>query len=177
MKGFVPLLGLILSIAGLCAAEKVSRIPVEWKRQIDKFDAFYSENDDGEINSEGYPGIYMPLMGNGYFSHSKGVRSDTYFIAGVYNNETTSPSIRARIPATFAVQVENSETTGTLLDIRNGTYYRRGNLVSYPGSWYELRWYAHMQRRNIYVMELQVFNAGKQAVQLKLTNNPGAPTD
>ncbi len=177
MKSFVPLLGLILSIAGLGSAEKASRIPVEWKRQIDKFDAFYSENDDGETNSEGYPGIYMPLMGNGYFSHSKGVRSDTYFIAGVYNNETTSPSIRARIPATFAVQVENSETTGTLLDIRNGTYYRRGNLVSYPGSWYELRWYAHMQRRNIYVMELQVFNAGKQAVQLKLTNNPGAPTD
>jgi trehalose/maltose hydrolase-like predicted phosphorylase len=156
-----------------CAA---SSIPVEWQRQIDKYDAFYSDNDDGEMNSEGYPDIYLPLMGNGYFSHSKGVRSDTYFIAGIYNNETTSPSIRARIPATFAVQVQNSETTGALLDIRNGTYYRRGNLVSYPGAWYELRWYAHMSRRNIYVMELQVHTKG-QDVALKLVNNPGAPTD
>eukprot|EP00598_Pedospumella_elongata_P002782 CAMPEP_0184974802 /NCGR_PEP_ID=MMETSP1098-20130426/6189_1 /TAXON_ID=89044 /ORGANISM="Spumella elongata, Strain CCAP 955/1" /LENGTH=63 /DNA_ID=CAMNT_0027497439 /DNA_START=67 /DNA_END=254 /DNA_ORIENTATION=+ len=63
MKSFVLVPGLILFIAELKAAEKVSRIPIEWKRQIDKFDAFYSENDDGAINSEGYPGIYMPLMG------------------------------------------------------------------------------------------------------------------
>ena len=101
MKSFVLLFGLILFIAGFEAAKKVSRIPVEWKRQIEKFDAFYSENDDGETNAEGYPGIYMPLMRSDYFLHSKGVRSDTYFFAGVYNNETTSPSIRARVPATM----------------------------------------------------------------------------
>jgi trehalose/maltose hydrolase-like predicted phosphorylase len=161
--------------AAAVVAAATSKIPVEWQRQIDAYDAFYSENDDGKINSEGYPGIYLPLMGNGYFSHSKGVRSDTYFVAGVYNNETTSPSIRARIPATFAVQVENSATTGALLDLRNGTYYRRGDLTSYPGSSYELRWYAHMSRRNIYVMELQVFT--RSEVSLKLTNDAGAPSD
>lgn len=169
-------LGIVLSFVGNAVAASQSRIPTEWARQIAKYDAFYSENDDGAMNSEGYPGIYLPLMGNGYFSHSKGVRSDTYFIAGVYNNETTSPSIRARIPATFAIQVDNSETTGALLDIRNGTYYRRGDLISYPGSWYELRWYAHMEKRNLYVMELQVFSR-KGEVSLKLINNPGSPSD
>ena len=166
-----------LLLLSLCVIliNATSYISPEWLRQILKYDAFYSENDDGIINSEGYPGIYLPLMGNGYFSHSKGVRSDTYFIAGVYNNETTSPSIRARIPATFAIQIENSETTGTLLDIRNGTYYRRGLLLDYKDTWYELRWYAHMSRRNLYIMELQVFS--NIDVTLKLSNNPGEPTD
>lgn len=177
MKGSsLSLVAIVLSFVGNTLVAAQNNIPVEWARQIAKYDAFYSENDDGAMNSEGYPGIYLPLMGNGYFSHSKGVRSDTYFIAGVYNNETTSPSIRARIPATFAVQVENSETTGALLDIRNGTYYRRGDLISFPGSWYELRWYAHMEKRNLYVMELQVFSRQGE-VQLKLTNNPGSPSD
>jgi protein-glucosylgalactosylhydroxylysine glucosidase len=166
----------VFCISYVVAFREAGYIPEEWQQQIANFDAFYSENDDGEMNSEGYPGIYLPLMGNGYFSHSKGVRSDTYYIAGVYNLETTTPSIRARIPATLAIQVNNSKTTGTLLDIRNGTYYRRGMLSNYPGAWYELRWYAHMERRNLYVMEMQVFSKGTE-VTLNLINNCGAPSE
>ena len=103
--------------------------PEEWSVKVENYNALFAENDDDHINLEGYPGIYTPLMGNGYLSHSKGVRSDTYFISGLFNGETTSPSHRARIPATFAVTVDNTSTTGTLLDMKEGTFYRRGNLT------------------------------------------------
>jgi hypothetical protein len=85
-------------------------VPFDWSVKIAQQNALFAENDDERINAEGYPGMYTPLIGNGYLSHSKGVRSDTYFVSGVFNGETTSPSHRARIPATFAVTVDNSST-------------------------------------------------------------------
>ena len=96
-------------------------IPSDWAPSIESFDALFSENDDGIIGENGYPSSgYTPLMGNGYFSHTQGVRSDTYFIAGVYNNQSTSPSHRARIPATMAFTIPKSNTTGTLLQMKEG---------------------------------------------------------
>ncbi len=69
--------------------------------------ALYSESDLAPIQSNGYPGIYLPLIGNGYMSQDKGVRSDTMFVSGIFNNKTTSPSHRARIPASFAITVDD----------------------------------------------------------------------
>jgi protein-glucosylgalactosylhydroxylysine glucosidase len=146
--------------------------------KIDQFNALYAANDDGKLNSEGYPGIYLPLLGNGYFSHSKGVRSDTYFISGVFNNETTSPSHRARIPATFAVTIENSTTTGALLDMKEGSYTRQGVLGAGDVK-YELQWYAHMEKKHLYLMELRVDfgESSEDSVTFSLLNNGGAPSE
>jgi trehalose/maltose hydrolase-like predicted phosphorylase len=136
------------------------------------------------------------LIGNGYLSHAKGVRSDTMFLSGVYNGETTSPSHRARIPATLAVTVDNSVTTGVLLDIQNGVYHRRGN-ISNSAAWYELRWvlgffcisvlffsdffssiicrwFAHRTLSSIYAMELEVHLMDGTPVTLSLSNNAGS---
>jgi trehalose/maltose hydrolase-like predicted phosphorylase len=114
-------------------------------------------------------------MGNGYLSHAKGVRSDTIFISGVFNGETTSPSHRARIPANLAVTINNTITTGVLLDIETGVYYRRGTFSSSStGSSYELRWYAHRTSRNLYIMELTVNVGGEEeSISFSLTNNSG----
>lgn len=116
----------------------ISSLPEDWKDKVSSFNALFSENDDGRINNEGYPGIYLPLLGNGYFSHSKGVRSDTYFISGVFNNETTSPSHRARIPATFAITISNTTTTGTLIDMKEGSYSCRG-IIGNTDTTYQLK--------------------------------------
>ena len=154
-----------------------SAIPTEWEAKIAASNGLYSPDDDGDINQEGYPQIYLPLIGNGYISHSKGVRSDTYFISGVFNNETTSPSHRARIPATFAVQISNSQTTGTLLDLVEGIYSRRGDLDDASG-WYELRWYAHMSQKHLYIMELDVhLHEGHSTTTLDMKNNAGTPSE
>jgi trehalose/maltose hydrolase-like predicted phosphorylase len=144
-----------------------------------QFNALFAENDDEPINSEGYPGVYTPLIGNGYLSHSKGVRSDTYFISGLFNGETTSPSHRARIPATFAVTINNSSTTGTLLDMQEATFYRRGNLTN-MGDFYELRWYAHMTHKHLYVMEIEIYfneDSDTENVIIDFSNNAGRPSD
>ena len=150
-------------------------IPKDWSSKVTHYNALFAENDDGDINADGYPGIYTPLIGNGYLSHSKGVRSDTYFVSGVFNGETTSPSHRARIPATFAVTIDNTTTTGTLLDMKEGTFLRRGNLTN-EGDWYELRWYAHMKFEHLYVMELDIHFAEKSNTDnftIHFTNNGG----
>jgi len=155
-----------------------SLIPEEWKIKINAFNALFSENDDSPLNSEGYPGIYLPLIGNGYFSHSKGVRSDTYFISGVFNNQTTSPSHRARIPATFAVTIQNSTTTGTLIDMKEGAYLRRG-IVGNTDVTYQLKWYAHMLKKHLYIMELtlQFTESSPDFVTLNFQNNAGLPSE
>lgn len=171
---------MLLSFLSLLVLLKyaISSIPDDWELLVSGSNALYSSSDDGKINSEGYPGIYLPLIGNGYISHSKGVRSDTYFISGVFNNETTSPSHRARIPATFAIQIDNTEAAGTLLDLREGTYYRRGVFTDGSGGWYELRWYAHMGRKHLYVMELDVYlPPNTDQITLNFTNNIGAPSE
>jgi protein-glucosylgalactosylhydroxylysine glucosidase len=121
----------------------------------------------------------QPLMGNGYLSHAKGVRSDTMYVSGVYNGETTSPSHRAALPATLAVTVENSHVLGVLLDVETGTYHRRGHIDNSTAN-YELRWYAHRSLRGLYVMELDVFfsdhdneedNKEETSVTLTLSTN------
>jgi protein-glucosylgalactosylhydroxylysine glucosidase len=157
---------------------KESVVPPSWQQKINQFNALYSENDDGHLNTEGYPGIYLPLLGNGYFSHSKGVRSDTYFISGVFNNETTSPSHRARIPATLAVTIPNTTTTGTLLDMKEGSYFRQG-LVGNTGATYELKWYAHMERKHLYVMEFLVdfADSSEDSVTISFENHQGLPSE
>mmetsp|Transcript_15402 Transcript_15402/g.23217 ORF Transcript_15402/g.23217 Transcript_15402/m.23217 type:complete len:782 (-) Transcript_15402:137-2482(-) len=166
------LLFISLIISFLLPSTTSHPIPHEWIDKISASNALYAPSDDAPINSEGYPDIYIPLIGNGYFSHSKGVRSDTYYISGVYNNQTTSPSHRARIPATFAVTISNSETTGVLLDMLEGTYTRRGVICN--TGWYELRWYAHRDRRSVYVMELEAhLQPGVENMTLELTNNAG----
>ena len=155
-----------------------SSIPEDWKDKVSSFNALFSENDDGKMNSEGYPEIYLPLLGNGYFSHSKGVRSDTYFISGVFNNETTSPSHRARIPATFAITLTNTTTTGTLIDMKEGSYLRRG-IVGNSDVTYELKWYAHRQKKHLYIMELtvQFDDSSPDSVVLTFQNNAGLPSE
>lgn len=111
----------------------------------------------------------QPLVGNGYLSHAKGVRGDTMFVSGIFNGETTSPSHRAVIPATYAVQVRNSRPIGVLLDVRRGSYHRRG-YIGDSSSWYELRWYAHRTERSMYVLELDVHNDAQEDLELVLNN-------
>lgn len=144
--------------------------PADWAAKVDAFNAFFAENDDGLLDSTGYPkGLYLPTIGNGYLSHAKGVRSDTMHISGVFNGETTSPSHRASLPALFAFTVMNSTTTGVLLDIESGVYHRRGALAD--GATYEMRWYAHMSQRSLYVLEVDVQLNGLPSATLHLSSN------
>lgn len=155
-----------------------AKIPKDWAERVARYDAFYCEDDTIPLGPEGYPDqLYLPLIGNGYFAHAKGVRADTYHISGIFNNETTSPSHRARIPATFAITIQEEMTYGAMIDIREGIYYRRGEISSEEG-WYELRWYAHRSIRSLYVMEL-VMNLydGVENVNLSLSNNRGADSE
>lgn len=92
------------------------------------------------------------------------------YISGVFNGETTSPSHRAKIPATYAVTVDNSKTIGALLDVRQGSYHRRGYVSDTNGAWYELRWYAHREERGLYVLEVDVHNDLRENVSLQLRN-------
>jgi hypothetical protein len=150
-----------------------------WRDSINNYDAFYVDNDDGAINpSTGYPtGLYMPLIGNGYLSHAKGVRSDTMHISGLFNNETTSPSHRAAIPATFAVSVKNSNTMGVIMDIKRGSYHRRG-MVSGTHVQYELKWYAHRTFRSLYVLGLELTNYLGEDAKVEIENSvPFASND
>lgn len=110
-------------------------------------------------------------MGNGYLSHAKGVRSDTMFVSGIFNGETTSPSHRANIPAALAITVQNTTSIGVLLDIETGTYHRRGYLTAEQTSWYELRWYAHRNLRSLYVMELEVHLENESSATLHFNSN------
>jgi len=105
------------------AAATAYPIPAEWQSKIDRHQAVFAPSDDGMIDPQtDWPvttngPLFMPLMGNGYVSHAHGVRGNKYYISGVFNNMTTSPAHRAILPATMAVQVDDSVTTGTLLDL------------------------------------------------------------
>ncbi len=173
-SGAQRLLGKFFFALILCTLFGGAVVPDDWQSRVDSLSAFYGENDDGPILSDGYPGIYLPLLGNGYFSNNKGVRSDTNFISGIFNGETTSPSHRAEIPAMFDVTIDNSTTLGVLMDVENATYCRRGLLQSNNNTkgdaWYELRWYAHRSRRHLYVMELEVGDVLSN-VTFSLTSN------
>ncbi|CAM9360841.1 unnamed protein product, partial [Ectocarpus fasciculatus] len=148
----------------------------DWAGRVESLNGFYCSDDTGKINPQtGYPGDFLlPLIGNGYLSHAKGVRSDTMYVSGIFNNETTSPAHRARIPATFAVLIDSAvDTTGALLDVEYGTYSRRGMLDN-EGSYYELRWYAHRALYHLYVMELEVhLGESVASIALELSNNAG----
>jgi trehalose/maltose hydrolase-like predicted phosphorylase len=154
--------------------------------KVARHNAFYSDADDtvkympliGEWNwdNRGVCMVVIFLMahscsGNGYLAHAAGVLSDAMYVSGIFNGLTTSPSHRARIPAEFAVQINNSTTTGTLLDIENGVYHRRG-VLSDGASTYEMRWYAHRQMRSLYVCELVATNIVGN-VNVAMTNNRG----
>ena len=146
----------VFVLLGIVGVVYSAQAPPEWLDKINSFNAFFGESDDGRLNTDGFPtNVYLPLMGNGYISHANGVRSDTMYISGVFNGETTSPSHRARLQAPLAVQVSNTTTTGILIDISTGTYHRRGTFDSDPSSWYELRWYPHRENRYIYVLEFE----------------------
>jgi hypothetical protein len=108
-------------------------VPADWQAKVASFNAFFGANDDGVMNPEtGFPkDLYLPLIGNGYLAHAKGVRGDAMYVSGIFNGETTSPSHRARIPAELAVQIDGSTTTGCLLDVQDGN-----DVVS--GSFYQL---------------------------------------
>ena len=162
-------------VALVCCAIAVQAIPVEWQIQIDTLNAFYADDDTSPLNLEGYPrDMYLPLLGNGYLSQEKGVRGDTMFVSGLFNNETTSPSHRARIPAMFAITVDKTETTGVLFDIEKARYTRRGQF-SDNSSWYELQWYAHQTHRSLYVMEMTVHkSSASNSIDVILSNNAGS---
>lgn len=141
---------------------------LQWQKRIATLNAFFSESDSNPIADNGYPdGTYLPLIGNGYISHAKGVRDDTMFVAGIYNGQTTSPSHRARLPATLSVQIINSIDDGCLLDVEYGTYYRSGHFQE--GSSYELRWYAHRSLRSLYILELEVIVGNTASITLDLS--------
>jgi hypothetical protein len=152
------------------SCQSIFAMPEDWQLRVDSLNAFYAPTDLLPIDNEtGYPQIYLPLIGNGYLSHSKGVRSDTMYVSGVFNNETTSPSHRAQIPAAFAITITEESTIGALLDIEYGIYYRRG--VTACAS-YELRWYAHRSLRYLYVMEIQpTLAAGFVTCDLEINND------
>lgn len=145
--------------------------PNEWSSRIQNFDAFYNTDDSlTEFSKQ-----YLPALANGYLSNNEGVKCDTMFVSGIYNGESTSPSHRARFPATFAISVTNSSARGVLLDIRQAIYYKRGAV---PGCEYELRWYAHRALRHLYVMEIDInLIDGFDKCQLNITNNQGLPSE
>jgi protein-glucosylgalactosylhydroxylysine glucosidase len=91
-------------------------------------------------------------------------------ISGVFNGETTSPSHRAAIPASFAVTISNSITSGVLLDVEEGIYRRRGKLQDSAAT-YELRWYAHRSTKSLYIMELEVQLNGESSATLQFSSN------
>lgn len=93
------------------------------------------------------------------------------YISGIFNGETTSPSHRAKIPATYGIIVSNSKPIGVLLDVRQGSYHRRGYISDSQGGWYELRWFAHRQERGLYVLEIDVHNDAQENLSVQL-NNP-----
>eukprot|EP01031_Cornospumella_fuschlensis_P033191 gene33192-40158_t len=160
-----------LILLTLCVSCVAAIVPNDWQAKVASYNAFFAENDDGALVMDGFPkGVYLPLIGNGYLSHAKGVRSDTMYVSGIFNGETTSPSHRAAMPALYAVTVDDSTTTGVLLDVSTGTYHRRGTLSGHAVS-YELRWYAHRTRKNLYVLEMDLNSAETTNVSINLSTN------
>lgn len=51
------LVGFLIAIATF--TECHASIPPEWQKKVDSLNGFFSATDAGEINKEGYPGIYM----------------------------------------------------------------------------------------------------------------------
>ncbi len=125
--------------------------------------------------------------------------SDSIYVSGIYNGKDTSPSHRARIAATNAVNAPG-KTVAAGLDVRNATYYRRSVLE--PGSGkcdlstlvscsnadrpltIEQRWYAHRILASVMVMEVEILpDSSKDSkvedrsllAVLKLQNIPGNP--
>lgn len=180
MRANVLLLSFLTAFAVTCIN---ALVPADWQVRVDSLNAFYGESDEGELVMDGYPmGVYLPLLGNGYFSNNKGVRSPTNFLSGIYNGETTSPSHRAEIPATLDATVTNSAPLGVLMDVEYATYFRRGLVLTNSSSTdtsslsssssYELRWFAHRTKKNLYVMELKVdVMEGCESVTLELSSN------
>eukprot|EP00981_Chlorochromonas_danica_P008125 scaffold2028_cov181-Ochromonas_danica.AAC.3 len=92
------------------------------------------------------------------------------FISGLFNGETTSPSHRAAIPASFALTISNGITTGVLFDIERGSYHRRGQLINSTTT-YELRWFAHRHIRSLYILEVDIQLHDTNEATFYLTTN------
>jgi hypothetical protein len=131
-------------------------MPTDWSKQVNSYNAFYVNDDSAPLGDNGYPeDLYLPLIGNGYISQAKGVRSDSMFVSGIFNNATTSPSHRARIPAMYAASISNVlQPLGALIDVQKGIYSRRGTLEGNAS--YEMRWYAHRTKRSLFILEIDI---------------------
>eukprot|EP01114_Cavostelium_apophysatum_P014228 TRINITY_DN3638_c0_g1_i2.p1 TRINITY_DN3638_c0_g1~~TRINITY_DN3638_c0_g1_i2.p1 ORF type:complete len:663 (+),score=121.13 TRINITY_DN3638_c0_g1_i2:160-2148(+) len=111
-------------------------------------------------------------VGNGYIATVIG--SDTQYIAGVYNGlNSVTPSHRARIPATTAINITNAQPIGSALDLERGIFYRRSMI---DDTIIEQRWYAHRSLRNLLVHELEI-HAGSTSPTLQITLQSGPPSE
>ncbi len=54
----------VLAVVGWLSA--VVGMPSDWEARVNSFNALYAESDLDNLNVQGYPGIYIPLIGNGY---------------------------------------------------------------------------------------------------------------
>lgn len=167
---------LIITLVNIIKSKELNNnIPKEWQDKINNYNAFYTNDDSFPIDATtGYPmNLYLPTLGNGYVAHGAGIRGDTLFISGLFNNETTNPSHRASIPTTFNISIDNVTPLGALNDVLDATYYRRGivNNVNHKDDWYELKWYAHRSLKSLYVMELEIIKSpSSQNVTLDIIN-------
>uniref|UniRef100_A0A6B2KZB4 Protein-glucosylgalactosylhydroxylysine glucosidase n=1 Tax=Arcella intermedia TaxID=1963864 RepID=A0A6B2KZB4_9EUKA len=108
----------------------------------------YSPQEPTDINM-------MPSIGNGYLATV--ISSDTIYVSGLFNGlNTVDPSHRAVIPATQSFTLTNSITTATALDLRRGTYFRRGTIGKAS---FEQRSYAHRVHSSLLVHEISVDNS------------------
>ena len=55
-----------LLVTGWCSVNVDAVISSDWEARVNSLNALYAESDLENINAEGYPGIYIPLIGNGY---------------------------------------------------------------------------------------------------------------
>src|SRR5690349_14170787 len=82
--------------------------PEEWASRIALHNMFFAPDDSVE-------GLYLPVMGNGYLAHQIGDQS--LYVAGVYNNETTSPAHRARIPPVLNIEIQSTDVTAQVVPL------------------------------------------------------------
>jgi protein-glucosylgalactosylhydroxylysine glucosidase len=126
----------------------------------------------------------LPTIGNGYIGTL--VDSSSCYIAGVYNGVLgETPSHRARIPASIAIQIVSVETQAgvttsivpyaSALDLERALFIRRYNV---SGVHIEHVVYAHRSMPHVLVVDLAVTVTATTAtpVKLILSTNTGSPS-
>jgi hypothetical protein len=162
---------LLAALAARLAPAKA--LPADWAARIKAHQMLYTEDE------RTVAGLYEPVMANGYLSFPIG--GDSMYLGGVFNNKTSTPSHRARIPSTHSITISGIEgpyqAQGSALDLARSSFFRRGR-VSQGGSFvdFEQCWYAHRSLRSVLVMELRVKHTGGGAVELLLSNFGGGPS-